>query len=74
MPPSTAGGTPAATHPLVDEYSLASRLSYFFWSSMPDEELIRLAAEEKLRANLDAQVKRLLADKKSEAFVRNFVG
>jgi len=61
-------------HPFVDEYALASRLSYFFWSSMPDEELFRLAGERKLRANLDAQKKRMLADKKSEAFVRNFVG
>lgn len=67
-------GLPAATHPFVDEYALASRLSYFFWSSMPDDELFRLAGERKLRANLAAQKTRLLADKKSEAFVRNFVG
>ena len=58
----------------VDEYALASRLSYFLWSSMPDEELLRLAGEKKLRANLAAQLKRLLTDPKSEAFVRNFVG
>jgi hypothetical protein len=64
----------AKTHPLVDEYALASRLSYFLWSSMPDDELFRLAKEKKLRANLDAQKKRMLADPKSEAFVRNFVG
>jgi hypothetical protein len=62
------------THPLVDEYALATRLSYFFWSSMPDDELLRLAGETKLRANLPAQSKRMLADRKSEAFVRNFVG
>jgi len=74
MPPSTAGGTPAATHPPVDEYALASRLSYFLWSSMPDDELLRLAGEKKLRANLDAQKKRMLADPKSAALVRNFVG
>ena len=61
-------------HPLVDEYALASRLSYFFWSSMPDDELLRLAAEKKLRTNLATQTKRLMADRKSEAFVRNFVG
>ncbi len=61
-------------HPLVDEYALASRLSYFFWSSMPDAELLRLAGEKKLRANLAAQTKRIMADRKSEAFVRNFVG
>ena len=61
-------------HPLVDEYSLASRLSYFLWSSMPDDELIKLAREKKLRANLDAQVKRMLADWRSEELFRNFVG
>lgn len=41
---------------------------------MPDAELLRLAREKQLRANLAAQSKRMLADKKSEAFVRNFVG
>ena len=61
-------------YPLVDEYALASRLSYFLWSSMPDDELIRLAGEHKLRANLQAQVDRMLADPRSEEFVRNFVG
>ena len=58
----------------VDEYALASRLSYFLWSSMPDDELIRLAGEHKLRANLPAQVERMLADPRSEEFVRHFVG
>lgn len=61
-------------YPFVDEYSLASRLSYFFWSSMPDEELFRLAGEGKLRGNLSAQVARMLADKRSEALVKNFTG
>lgn len=67
---------PAAgkTHPFVDEYALASRLSYFLWSSMPDDELFRLAGEQKLRAQLPAQMTRMLADRKSEALVRNFVG
>ena len=58
----------------LDEHALASRLSYFFWSTMPDEELFRLAERRELRANLDAQVKRLLADKRSESLVQNFVG
>lgn len=62
------------THPLVDEYALASRLSYFLWSSMPDDDLLRLAGEKKLRANLDVQKKRMLADPRSAALVRNFVG
>jgi mono/diheme cytochrome c family protein len=61
-------------HPLVDEYSLASRLSYWLWSSMPDEELLRLAGKGELRKNLTAQTQRLFADRKSEAFFRNFVG
>jgi hypothetical protein len=61
-------------YPLLDEYSFASRLSYFFWSSMPDEELFRLAAQNKLRQNLFAQVSRMLADKRSSEFIRNFAG
>jgi hypothetical protein len=61
-------------YPLIDEYSLASRLSYFLWSTMPDEELFRLAREGKLRDNLPAQVKRMLADSRSKTLVRNFVG
>lgn len=61
-------------YPLVDEYALASRLSYFLWSSMPDDELTTLASQGRLRQELPAQVKRMLADKKSEALTRNFVG
>ena len=61
-------------YPFVDEYALASRLSYFLWSSMPDAELFRLAEQKKLRANIADQTKRMLADPKAEAFVRNFVG
>src|SRR5204862_5492617 len=53
---------------------LASRLSYFLWSSMPDDELLQLAESGKLRANLDAQVKRMLNDAKSAAFSENFAG
>ncbi len=64
------GGAPR----LLDEHALASRLSYFFWSTMPDEELFRLAERHELRANLDAQVKRLLADRRSESLIQNFVG
>ena len=67
-----AGST--GRYPLVAEYDLASRLSYFLWSSMPDAELIRLAGEHKLRENLRAQVDRMLADPRSSEFIRNFVG
>lgn len=58
----------------IDEYALASRLSYFLWSSLPDEELMTLAGEGKLRASLRQQVDRMLADEKSDRFIRNFVG
>ena len=74
--PFPPGGMPAATHayPLIDEFSLASRLSYFLWSSMPDDELLRLAEAGSLRKNLTAQVARMLKDERSQAFVHNFVG
>jgi hypothetical protein len=70
-----AGPTPPGkTHPLVDEHALASRLSYFLWTTMPDEELLQLADRGELRANFDAQLKRMLADPRSDAFVRDFTG
>jgi len=65
---------PGAPYVEVDEYSLAARLSYFLWSSMPDAELSRLADAGQLRHQLTAQVERMLKDERSEAFVRNFVG
>ncbi len=71
---SAATGSGADQFPLIDEYALASRLSYFLWSSMPDEELLRLAAANTLRQNLSAQFARMLADPRSEEFVRHFVG
>ena len=58
----------------LNEYELASRLSYFLWSSMPDDELFNLAARGKLRENLDGQVRRMLSDPKSKALVENFAG
>ncbi len=61
-------------YPLVDEYALASRLSYFLWSTMPDEELFRLAGEHKLRENLTHEVDRMLADKRWQQFIEQFVG
>lgn len=61
-------------YPLVDEYALASRLSYFLWSTMPDDELFRLAAAGELRANLKPQVDRMLADPRSNEFIRHFIG
>jgi hypothetical protein len=58
----------------LDEYSLASRLSYFLWSTMPDDELTRLAVKGELRKELPAQVRRMLADPRSLALVQNFTG
>jgi hypothetical protein len=60
----------------ISDYELASRLSYFLWSSMPDAELFRLAKEEKLHdpAVLAQQVARMMKDLKSDALVDNFGG
>ena len=60
----------------VSDVELASRLSYFLWNSMPDEELLSLAERRRLNVPevLDAQVKRMLADPKSEAMAENFAG
>jgi mono/diheme cytochrome c family protein len=60
----------------VSPYELASRISYFLWSSMPDEELFALAESGQLRDPkvLDAQVDRMLADPRASAFAENFAG
>jgi mono/diheme cytochrome c family protein len=60
----------------LDDFALASRLSYFLWSTMPDEELFTLANQGKLGQPdiLRGQVERLLNDPKSAAFTENFVG
>jgi hypothetical protein len=59
---------------LLDEYALVSRLSYFLWSSTPDDELLDLAERGKLRAELSAQVARMLKDGRAEALAENFAG
>ena len=59
---------------LLDEYALASRLSFFLWGSVPDDELLSLAYNKKLRQNLTAQVNRMLEDSRSKRLVQNFVG
>ena len=58
----------------LDDYALANRLSYFLWATMPDAELLKLAAAGQLndRRILLGQVRRLLADSRSDAFVRHF--
>ena len=59
----------------LDDYALASRLSYFLWSSMPDAELFRLAEQGALKdsATLNQQVERMLVDPKSKRFSNNFL-
>jgi hypothetical protein len=60
----------------VSDTELASRLSFFLWSSMPDDALLDLAASNRLHvpAVLEAQVRRMLADPKADALVENFAG
>jgi hypothetical protein len=60
----------------LDDFALASRLSYFLWSTMPDDELYRAAERRELSLPeaLHRQVERMLASPRAEAFVRNFVG
>jgi mono/diheme cytochrome c family protein len=68
-----ANTTPGAIHP-ISELELASRLSFFLWSTIPDDQLLQLASEGKLRKQLNEQVHRMLADPKAEALVTNFAG
>jgi hypothetical protein len=67
-PTGTEGARP------IGEFELASRLSYFLWTTMPDEELFKQAQNETLRKNLEPQVRRMLRDPKSKALVENFAG
>jgi hypothetical protein len=69
-PPSAAPGT---SYPVTD-LELASRLSFFLWSSIPDDELLNLASQGKLRQPgvLEQQVRRMMADTRSESLVTNF--
>jgi len=68
-----AGAAPGSVHP-VSDLELASRLSFFLWSSVPDDELLNVAASGKLKQPdvLEQQVKRMLADPRSESMVTNF--
>ncbi|MEC9353307.1 MAG: DUF1592 domain-containing protein, partial [Planctomycetota bacterium] len=58
----------------LNDYEMASRMSYFLWSSMPDDELLELARKKSLRKRsvIEGQVKRMLADEKSRAFINTF--
>jgi hypothetical protein len=70
-----AGAAPGAPYRISD-LELASRLSFFLWSSIPDDELLTLAEQGKLkdRAVIDGQVRRMLADPRADALVTNFAG
>lgn len=72
IPNAPAG---AASQPLADD-ALARRLSYFLWSSLPDEELLRAARSGKLQGDdvLQGQVRRMMRDPKVEAFARELFG
>ena len=71
-PPNAAAGT---VYKLGD-LELASRLSFFLWSSIPDDQLLAVAAQGKLKdpSVLDRQVRRMLADPRAEALAKNFAG
>ena len=71
-PPTCRPGT---AHRISD-LELASRLSFFLWSSIPDDELLDLAVAGRLREPgvLEAQVRRMVADQRADAFVENFTG
>ena len=69
-------GTPgdSSARRSLDDFELASRLSYFLWSSMPDDELLQLAEDQKLRdeSTLMEQTRRMLADPRSRSLAENF--
>ncbi len=71
-PANLAAGTPYK----ISDLELASRLSFFLWSSIPDEPLLDVAARGQLKdpAMLEQQARRMLADSRSKALVRNFAG
>jgi hypothetical protein len=70
-----AGAAPGAPY-RVSDVELATRLSFFLWSSIPDEELLKVAEAGRLKdpAVLEAQVRRMLADRRARALVDNFAG
>jgi hypothetical protein len=73
---SDPAGVPANTPYRISDVELASRLSFFLWSSIPDDELLRLAEQRRLRnpAVLEQQVQRMIADERFASFVEQFAG
>ncbi|MEO8260916.1 MAG: DUF1592 domain-containing protein, partial [Acidobacteriota bacterium] len=75
-PASASASAPSSAPYRISDLALASRLSFFLWSSIPDDELLTLAAQGKLHepAVLERQTRRMLADPRSQAFTTNFAG
>ena len=73
---ATATQAPSQAAAEIDDYALASRLSYFLWNSLPDDRLFELAATGTLHAPdvLHAEVERLLGDARSQRFIDDFLG
>jgi hypothetical protein len=71
--PQVAGETKNGAA-LIDEYSLASRLSYFLWSAPPDDKLLQLAAKGELRKNFATEVKRMIDDYRAWSLTEDFAG
>jgi hypothetical protein len=67
---------PPGSNHAISDFELASRLSFFLWSTIPDDELLTLAESGELReaSTLEAQVRRMIGDPRSDAMVENFVG
>ncbi|WP_428096509.1 DUF1592 domain-containing protein [Candidatus Rariloculus sp.] len=67
---------PAGSSHSISDIELASRLSFFLWSSIPDSELLDLAIDGRLRESsvLEAQIRRMVADERADALVANFTG
>lgn len=59
---------------LIDEYSLASRLSYFLWCAPPDDRLLQLAARGELRSNLASEIRRMIGDWRGRSMAEHFAG
>ena len=73
---SDSADVPAGSSHAVSDFELASRLSFFLWSTIPDDELLTLAENGQLREpkTLEAQVRRMVQDPRSDAMIENFVG
>jgi hypothetical protein len=73
---SDSADVPAGSSHAISDFELASRLSFFLWSTIPDDELLTLAENGQLREprTLEAQVRRMVQDPRSDAMIENFVG